>query len=320
MYFVVKAPSQIRRNFCYYTEIVDACRTAAWLYERGIFSPSEYDSVIHSDPSAQSGKVLRLLEKKEETHPDIMKNILEQSHLQKQRALQSDIAVRHDGYLHGSIDERPRKVTVDRTQLHDRAAAASQPKAAAALPDFHHRTSNGSSPSSNTRLALQLNNLDKAGSNSPHEDRSPGSQRPTSVLARGRVDQDDLIETSASLRFESFSNQLPVAVSSPVTRSYTELQGQLAFPRAEPPVPQAGVSRLEASGPVAVFRRATETVEPATSAESKDNEPEVCNVTECNSAFPSNHPSVLHASYSLAETVNTMSSVFHLCFMIMLKH
>ena len=140
-----------------------------------------------------------------------------------------------------------------------------------------------------SRLDLRQNNLDKTGSNSLYEVRSPGSEKPISVLARGRLEQENLIKTS-SLRPEHFSNQLPVAVTSPVTRSYTELQGQLAFPRAEPTVPQAGVSPLEIQGPVAVFHRATETVEPAASAsrtEAKDQEPEVCNILGNPSVRPS---------------------------------
>ena len=295
-FFVVQEPSQIRSNFCYYAETIDACKTAAWLYKRGTFTPSEYDSVIRSDSGAQSGKVLRLLERKTEIDPNIMTTILEQSHLRKQRATYADVGVPIDKDLHGSIDERPEEVIVARKQLHDQAA--SHPK-----PDSHHRTPTLSSTS---RLDLRQNNLDKTGSNSLYEVRSPGSERPLSVLTRGRLEQENLIKTS-SLRPEHFSNQLPVAVTSPVTRSYAELQGQLAFPRAEPTMPQAGVSPLEIHGPVAVFHRATETVEPAASAsrtEAKDQEPEVCNIL----GNPSVRPSV-YLSVNLSIT-GTRTNIF----------
>ena len=174
--------------------------------------------------------------------------------------------VRIDKDLHGSIGERPEEVIVARKQLHDQAASH-------AKPDTQQRTS---TLSSSSRFDLLQNNLDK----STHEVPSPGSERPSSALARGRLDQENLIEASASLSSERFYNRLPVAVTSPVTRSYTELQGQLAFPRAEPTVPQAGVSPLETSGPVAEFHLATEKVVSVSRTEAKDQEPEVCNCTE----------------------------------------
>ena len=269
---VVQEPSQIRSNFCYFAETIDACKTAAWLHERGTFTLSEYDSVIHSDSGAQSGRVLRLLERKKEIDPNIMTAILEQSHLRKQSATETEagMRVRMDKDLHGSLDERSEEVDVSK-QLHDQAASHPKPT----VPDSHQRTS---TPSSISRLDLRQNNLDKAGSNSRPEVRSPSSERPSSVLARGRLDLENLTEISAPLRPEHFSDRLPVTVTSPVTRSYTELQGQLAFPRRRAE-PQAAVSQLETPGEVAVFHRATETVEPAASSsltESKDQEPEVC--------------------------------------------
>jgi hypothetical protein len=254
MFPVSKEISPIRSNFSYYAETIDACKTATWLYQRGTLTPSEYDSVLYSDSASQSSKLLRLLECKKDAH--IITLILEQSHLRKSgaRLLSRETATAKD--IDRSGHARPEELLASMTMKH---RAASQPK-----PDSLQLNSSG------TRAAVS-----NSEPNILHEDQSQDIDRPPSVLARGRGKEENLAENSDSLWPDRFSNRLPIAVTSPVTRSYRELQGQLAFPRSKRHIYQVQESQLDspAAEKVAVFRRATEELESP--KEEKHQQPEV---------------------------------------------
>jgi hypothetical protein len=264
--------SQIRSNFCHYSEIIDACKTAAWLYESLTFTRLEYDSVIYSDSASRSGKLLRLLESKEKNSPDIMTTILKQRHLLKHVATESTQS--RTGHVK-SLNERPQEV--DDKNMQDPAVSQSNPTVGTF--EAHQRTT---AHSSTNRLDLQTSiDQDKTGSNSRHGVRSPTSvtERPSSVVARGRlgIEQGSSIETS-SVEPERFSDRPPVAVTSPATKPYEEIQRQVVFPRRQAP---AGVYQEESQGNVAVFHRATETIEPTVlRTQVKDEEPQIQPVYE----------------------------------------